>query len=322
MASDPNSRTMVAKARLASRIADLDPIRDYKLYEALEEVFNAALPMLSRLRYPSLLLPGKLQTVVKAQRIFLQPEEQYEGVWHRDGKNEDIVAAVLYYYGVSSELQGGQLEFFDSQPIGPEFWVDGDCCPTALSAEDFAVHMANHAYQKVPLQPGTMVVFSNFQLLHRVLRMWHDASSNDEASRDFVVFFVVDQRTPLMSTTEYLSDAQHRQCSEETRINLRAKLLEEQLTPYGQFGASSAHVYSTGNGSVALLECAKQSNLFSLQRILSTKSRDRSGFYNLLALNQCPPQGRGISWAMEEQRAKDHEADNDDDDDDDDGRWY
>ena len=54
--------------------------------------------MLAALRRPSLLLPGPVQAVCKAQRIFLQPYETYEGVWHVDGHEENDVAVVLYYY--------------------------------------------------------------------------------------------------------------------------------------------------------------------------------------------------------------------------------
>jgi hypothetical protein len=62
---------------------------------AFETVLSAAAPMLAALRRPSLLLPGPLQVVCKAQRIFLQPGEVYEGVWHVDGDDENVVAVVL-----------------------------------------------------------------------------------------------------------------------------------------------------------------------------------------------------------------------------------
>jgi hypothetical protein len=303
-------KPMVGTARLASRIGDLDMIGDSKLYEALEQVFNAALPMLSRMRFPSLLLPGKLQTVVKAQRIFLQPGEEYEGVWHRDGKHESIVGAVLYYYGMSECLMGGELEFFDSQPLGPPLWVGGDCKPDSLTRSKLKSHVSTHPYQKVPLQQGSMVVFSNYQLLHRVLRMWNDQANDSEGSREFLVFFVVDQRAPLMSTTEYYADAyqnEHPHPSLLASHERRATLLEDQLKPVGKFGLSQQFVYSTGNGSAALLECVHGYS-YSIKRMLESH-QDCSGLHNLLALNQCPPQGRGISWAMEDDRTTEYDDD-------------
>jgi hypothetical protein len=50
----------------------------------------------------------------------------------------------------------------------------------------------------VRLQAGTCLVFSNYQLVHRVLTMVNRGGS--VANRDFVAIFVVDQRAPLPST--------------------------------------------------------------------------------------------------------------------------
>jgi hypothetical protein len=41
----------------------------------------------------------------------LGPGEEYEGVWHYDGKNERIIAVVLYFYRFSPGMEGGALEF-------------------------------------------------------------------------------------------------------------------------------------------------------------------------------------------------------------------
>jgi hypothetical protein len=51
------------------------------------------------------------------QRIYFKPGEVYEGVWHVDGKHENIVAVAIYYYRVSKQLVGGDLEFLDKQPM-------------------------------------------------------------------------------------------------------------------------------------------------------------------------------------------------------------
>jgi hypothetical protein len=82
-------------AHLAGPIAGLDPVgADRELHVAVEDVLTAAAPLLARLRRPALLLPGRVQAVVKAQRIFLGGGEEYAGVWHSDGMNENIVAVV------------------------------------------------------------------------------------------------------------------------------------------------------------------------------------------------------------------------------------
>jgi hypothetical protein len=100
----------VPNVHIASPISNI-PMEDNKeLYVVAEEILNITLPILSKITRPAILLPGKLQAVVKAQRIYLKPVEEYEGLWHRDGKHEDIVAVVIYYYRVSKQLIGGDLE--------------------------------------------------------------------------------------------------------------------------------------------------------------------------------------------------------------------
>merc|ERR1711971_503339 len=53
-----------AKCRIAGEISDLDPHKHFRLYLVLQEVLEAALPMLACLTQPALLLPGPLQVVV------------------------------------------------------------------------------------------------------------------------------------------------------------------------------------------------------------------------------------------------------------------
>ena len=62
-------------------------------------------------------------------------------------------------------------------------------------------------------------------------------------SRDFMAFFVIDQRHPLPTprTLPPLSE----------RLEACGTLLTQQLQPRGTFGFDSSDVYSTGNGSVA-----------------------------------------------------------------------
>jgi hypothetical protein len=78
---------VIPKAHIASPVSNIS-IDNIELYVSVEEVLNAALPLLSRIIRPALLFPGKFKAVVKAQRIYLKPGEEYDGVWHRDGKYE------------------------------------------------------------------------------------------------------------------------------------------------------------------------------------------------------------------------------------------
>ena len=49
------------------------------MHVCVAQLLQAAVPLLTRLRRPALLLPGPLQVVVKAQRIVLDEGERYEG---------------------------------------------------------------------------------------------------------------------------------------------------------------------------------------------------------------------------------------------------
>ena len=303
---DPTSSITrrVCGAELCGRIGELDPVEDAELHLGLEQVFNAALPALSNLRRPALVFPGKVQTVFKAQRIFLQPGEEYEGVWHRDGMEEHIVAVVLYYYRVSREIDGGQLEFFDRRPLEREFWRSGDCTPTMMSSENARELLTKHPHCKVDVTEGTMVVFSNFQMVHRVLRTLN-RTGEAEATRDFVAFFVVDQREPLLSTDVYFGgqyQREHRARPLKARREKRNEMLARQLQPSGVFGFGDT-VWSTGNGSVALLGFVQRSQ-GKIRDYLEPYAEERKGLYNIEALNLCPPTNRGSSWATEEERVE------------------
>ena len=174
-----------AQCRLRSPIADLDAHEHVKLHAATQRLMTAALPLLAKLRRPALLLPGPLQAVVKAQRIEIADGEEYAGVWHEDGMGEHVVAVVLYYYRASTTLTGGALEFCSKQRQA--LW-SGDGGGADASLENATELASSLPRCQVPVKEGTLVVFSNYAAVHRVLRI--AADRGDSGSRDFVAFFV------------------------------------------------------------------------------------------------------------------------------------
>lgn len=55
----------------------------------------------------------------RQQLLYAMAPCRYEGVWHYDGEEENIVAVVLYYLRYSASLVGGDIEFagrFDFLP--------------------------------------------------------------------------------------------------------------------------------------------------------------------------------------------------------------
>lgn len=91
----------------------------------------------------------------------------------------------------------------------------------------------------IPVGEGTLVVFSNFAMIHRVLPI---LAEEGRGSRDFLAFFVVDQRNPL-SIPENLGPRSE-------RLNKRHELLTEQLQSKAHFGLDRSLLFSTGNGKV------------------------------------------------------------------------
>ena len=209
----------------------------------------AALPVLTKLQRPALHLPNlRLQAVPKAQRIIVPPkgvrlegEEgssggEYQGLWHVDGDVEDIVAVVLYYHNVDSALEGGMMEFMSRDAIiGDTYELDS------------SIREGIHGC-KVPIETGTILIFSNYQMIHRVLRMVN--TSDAEASRDFVALFIVNPAGEKLASAErFLASEDYKNQTDESKKQTRLTKLTAQLTPAGSFGKDEVHhVWSTGNG--------------------------------------------------------------------------
>lgn len=243
-------------------------------------VLEAALPLLARLQRPRLLLDQRrLQVVLKAQRIIVPAKSsdgadaEYVGLWHVDGYNENVVAVVLYYYNVHPALNGGDMEFCGREPL--DVLGIGDCDNNYYKLKSPAIRGALQRC-RAPIKNGTLLVFSNYQMVHRVLRMVN-TSSDTEASRDFVALFIIDPAAkPLVPARCHLarSDMIGRTLSGidswntpmighilefmgevpslRYRRERRAELLLEQLKPSGEFiGISSVH--STGNGCFTMI---------------------------------------------------------------------
>eukprot|EP00471_Norrisiella_sphaerica_P013442 CAMPEP_0184494596 /NCGR_PEP_ID=MMETSP0113_2-20130426/29098_1 /TAXON_ID=91329 /ORGANISM="Norrisiella sphaerica, Strain BC52" /LENGTH=746 /DNA_ID=CAMNT_0026880413 /DNA_START=134 /DNA_END=2371 /DNA_ORIENTATION=- len=191
-----------------------------KLITAMEGLLSAAMPAVFRLKRPQVMPATRMQVVIKAQRIIIKPGDTYEGLWHREQRYEHITAVALYYYnygdlvvkdgaegedvkaGVTTSsvsqnyLQGGDLEFL---PRDTNSLLDPwDIRQARLEGE---VRAFMQARVRAKLKKGTLLVFSNYQLIHRVLRCKN--KGNVPLSRDFVAIYFVDQAHPLPSQAVY-----------------------------------------------------------------------------------------------------------------------
>ena len=294
-----------------------------------EPILQASLPLLSKLERPKLLLEGqRLQAVVKAQRILVSPSgddgaSDYVGLWHVDGQHEHVAAVVLFYYRVSPGLVGGSMEFLDRKPV-------------ALTHSDTRENPRNkwflqeklldgdHARCIVPVEEGTMLVFSNYQMAHRVLKMAN--RSAEQASRDFIALFIIDPAArPLVPARCHLAEAYLYQKtlqgigrddekefvlpkqvldavleyagiqpSLKIRRQNRNRLLRSQLKPSGEIGVDGRYLVSTGNG------CFTMIGWLDSMLAPDNGNHDVSENFHVKALNRVPTSvDRGLSEAFE-----------------------
>jgi len=274
-------------------------------------VLKAALPLLAKLRRPRLLLAGRrLQVVFKAQRIIVpatagaNADSEYVGLWHVDGHRENVAAVVLYYYKVDPSLQGGDMEFCGREPM--DVLGIGDCSNNYLNLNAESLRTALRSQKdgtgaavqncRVPVTQGTLLVFSNYQMAHRVLRMVNK-NTEAEASRDFVALFIIDPATkPMVPAQVHLASC--KLPSEEDAKNRRNAMLLEQLQPQGEFVGNSC-VHATGNGCYTMIGWLHHmlgDNDENGRFMSSSSSRAWRRFRGL----NCPPkkQGRGMSEVL------------------------
>ena len=81
---------------------------------------------------------------------------------------------------------------------------------------------------KVGAEEGTLLVFSNYAAVHRVLRM---EAKGGAGSRDFLAFFVFDQRTPLSRRDLGESDMQVRRAKRPGRWRRRMRIHARKKQP-------------------------------------------------------------------------------------------
>jgi hypothetical protein len=185
------------------------------------------------------------------------------------------------------------LEFIDKRPIYDTLWDEED-----FTTADAKKEINSIPYCKIPVKSGTLVVFSNYQMIHRVLKMTcngvYTSSPDGWASRDFLLFFIVDQSKPLSSTKEDLVII-------DDRSRVRLNLFKEQIKPTGIFVPDTEMIISTGNTSgvqVGWLDGIEKYD-YGLEQ-LGWLYGNVEGLDNVKLLNKNPSLNRGISWMFDD----------------------
>jgi len=161
------------------------------VYLGLEAVFLSMVPAFQELNLipRGSTKPTNLKVVCKAQRYNLEPQQTYDGFWHREGQNERIVAVGVYYVDVPSGLKGGCLKF-----RAPDEPPDPGYNEYAQESSDVSVKANSNS----------ACIFSNI-LPHRVRLLENQSDSFKQ--RTFINFFIVDPDYDLPTTTNQITSS-------------------------------------------------------------------------------------------------------------------
>jgi hypothetical protein len=305
-----NDKNFHLQAKFMSKINNFDDKGYNSLYYSLENIFNAALNCLRKLNlnltFAQNYRLSSIQTVIKAQRVYLQPEEEYMESWHQEGKHETIVAVVLYFYLNTANMEGGDIEFVEFTKGKREFSDMDDSLNSDLY-RPVDNYFKNIKHCKVHIKPNTLVIFTNQDVIHRVLKMQNN--SKETAYRDFVAFFIVDQNDRLDLTNP---DEKCKKATMEYNRNIMFQSQMEQIGVFGINGTYSKHYFKIRNlkdRDYNNRMSEKNGTLYLSQLEYGYIDPDKglelpkelSNCENLVEnLNKDPPLNRGISWCLNE----------------------
>ncbi len=97
---------------------------------------------------------------------------------------------------------------------------------------------------KVPVSENTLLVFGNYAAVHRVLPMKSEGKSG---SREFLAFFIIDQKAPLPVHLDLGPLPE--------RLKRRGELWRRQLQPRGRFCLDTTQGLRHWKWNADLLEC-------------------------------------------------------------------
>ena len=101
------------KVQINGDINNIDKTLYPDLYKDIEAIFQEMYPLMNEVRNLEGYLNkyNKLNVIVKIQSYQLKSGETYEGQFHQEGfKREGIFMIGIYYFHISPNLKGGNLE--------------------------------------------------------------------------------------------------------------------------------------------------------------------------------------------------------------------
>jgi len=209
-------------------INNLDQNQFSKLYKNIEELFEVFIPYFEEVwsyiksiefysnedtatgkgeevtsikRLPKCFHGKELQVIVKIVDYALQPQQEYEGVWHAEGmSHENIVMTGIYFLDRDLDLEGGDLRFkraFTVQERNKVMFSVPQDRPDIFNEFAFEGFVPMGKFET---KEGFLLVFPNCHI-HKIDKLVNSAA-NKTASRRIIVFFVINPEKKIISTKE------------------------------------------------------------------------------------------------------------------------
>ena len=196
------------RVQISGDINNIDIALYPDLYKDIEAIFQEMFPLMREVRDLDHYLSkyNKLNVIVKLQSYQLKANETYEGQFHQEGfKREGIFMIGIYYYHISPNLKGGNLEL--KYVKEKKFNEEQGCLNYVMEKKQFQV------------QEGDVAVLLNRRCEHRIDRLeTHLAKPEQVYERKILVFFIADPHNSTIPTSKHLKINQQIALSEKDLI--------------------------------------------------------------------------------------------------------
>ena len=171
-----------SKVSINGDINNIDKKKYTELYDDIAMVFQQMLPCMKEVQ--NMDKYEKLNVIVKIQSYELKNDETYEGEFHQEGfQAEGIFMVAIYYFHVSPNLKGGDLEL-----RFPKFKLSGDI-----------------EIKKISIEEDDVVIFRNQECEHRINKLETLYPKKDQIyERKILAFFIADPKNSVIPNSKDL----------------------------------------------------------------------------------------------------------------------
>ena len=182
------------KVQINGDINNIDKTLYPDLYKDIEAIFQEMYPLMNEVRNLEGYLNkyNKLNVIVKIQSYQLKSGETYEGQFHQEGfKREGIFMIGIYYFHISPNLKGGNLEL--KYVKEKKFSESQGCLNYLMEKKTFDIH------------EDDIAIFLNRRCEHRIDKLETYLPKADQIyERKILVFFIADPHNSTIPTSKHL----------------------------------------------------------------------------------------------------------------------